>query len=420
MKKIILILAILLLIIGVMQAQQTTLPLFDVRNEKFQTSMETFYQKRSITRTNLTQILEKELEASNYIIGPGDQFSIHIFDQMETEFSLTVTPEGNLVIPTVGERQIGGLTLKQAKKKVLDKIKINYLKNRIAVNLVGLRKFRVYLTGAVKNPGTYFVQGVDRLADVITASGGQGVKASGGMTGIAISGLKDWADNTRIELRHLDGKKDRIDLSKFYMLSDKSCNPYLKEGDVIYVPPIDLMKNFIIIEGNVGQQGIYPLKKDETLFSFLVRISAINKKSNLKHIILNRGGEKQIIDLLRDREKYQNFKLQSADRIIVPSIYDKVYVRGEVAVPGSLPYLADYKARDYVGRAGALDAGVSEQGIVTIRKSSGKVLKGPDVIVEKGDTVILPKRTREVFKDYMTILTPIISIIIATIALVKK
>lgn len=420
MKKIILVLVFIISISGIIQAQEPTLPLFDVRNEKFQTSMETFYQKRSITRTNITQILEKELEDSNYVVGPGDQFSIHIFDEVETEFSLSVTPEGNLVIPIVGEYKIGGLTLKQAKEKILNKIKINYLKNRIAVNLTGLRKFRVYLTGTVKNPGTYFVQGVDRLTDVIEASGGQGTKASGGMTGVTISGLKDWADNTRIELHHLDGEKDRVDVSNFYMLSDKSCNPYLKEGDVIFVPPIDLMKNFIIIEGNVGQQGIYPLKKDETLFSFLIRISAINKKSNLKHIILNRAGKVQIIDLLMDKEKYQNFKLQNADRIIVPSIYDKVYVRGEVAVPGPFPYLANYKARDYVGRAGALDTGVSEQGIVIIRKSSGKVLKGPDVIVEKGDTVILPKRTREVFKDYMTILTPIISIIIATIALVKK
>jgi len=385
---------------------QENIPLFDIQNQKYENSMERFYQTRSITRTMVSQVLEAELENENYVVGPGDKFKISIFGELEKEFERDITPEGSILLPTIGEIKLIDKNLSESKKNIFDRVSANYINAKISVNLIGLRKFRVYLTGEVQRPGTYFAQGSDRLSDILEISGSE----SG-------NGLNDWADDTRIEIQDKNSITSTYDITKFYRNGDKSQNPYLCGGDIIIAPSIDLSESHIIIEGNVGYQGIYPLKRDEKLFEFLRRVTALNKKSNLENIILIRIGEKQTIDILNEQDKYVNFVLQNQDKIIIPTIYDLVYVRGEVATPGALPYLASYRARDYVGRAGMLDSAVEMEDIIIIRQSTGNILNGCDIIMEKGDTIVVPKRGREVFKDYMTILAPIVSLAVSVTAL---
>jgi protein involved in polysaccharide export with SLBB domain len=286
----------------------------------------------------------------------------------------------------------------------------NYINAEISVNLRALRKFRVYLTGEVDNPGTYFAQGSDRLSDVLEVSAEVETQ----------TGMNDWADDTRIQIQRIDGKQLILDITHYYRFGDKSANPYLRGGDIIFVPSIDLNGSYVIIEGNVGWQGIYPLKPNENLFTFLRRVTALSRTSNLENIILIRNGERMIIDLLNKQDDYLDFVLNHKDKLIIPRLFRTVYIRGEVFTPGELPYLANYKAKDYIGVAGALDSAVGEDKIIVVRQSTGEVLKGGDILVEKGDTIILPKRNREVFKDYMTIFAPIISLAIATVALVQK
>lgn len=403
MNKISLILVFLVFCFAFVYAQEQT-PLFDIQNEKYETSLQKFYQQRAVTQTIVTQVLEDELEAADYIIGPGDRLEVNIFGELEDKLEFTVLPEGNVLIPTIGDLKISGLSLKEAKAIILAEVNKYYIRAKISVNLIGLRKFRIYLTGEVKNPGTYFVQGSDRLSDVLEIS----------------TGLNDWADDTKIEIRHKDDVVDKIDITRFYRLGDKSSNPYLRGGDNIFAPSIKLTDPYVIIEGNVGNQGIYSLKDNETLITFLRRVCALSKRSNLESIILIRDGKRQKLDILNEQEKYENFTLKNRDKIMIPTIYDKVYVRGEVYTPGAFPYLANYLSKDYIGLAGALDSGVDEDKIIVVRQTTGEVLKGPNIIIEKGDTIILPKRGREVFKDYITIIAPIVSMFIATLALVTK
>jgi protein involved in polysaccharide export with SLBB domain len=105
---------------------------------------------------------------------------------------------------------------------------------------------------------------------------------------------------------------------------------------------------------------------------------------------------------------------------MLPTIVTHVYVRGEVLAPGALPYLANYSAKEYVGAAGALDSAVEPSDYYVIRNQTGEIVMGPDVIVERGDMVVVPQRGRETFKDYMTIFAPIISLTVAVLALILK
>ncbi|MCB9059321.1 MAG: polysaccharide biosynthesis/export family protein, partial [Calditrichae bacterium] len=368
MKKILL----FLLVNCTLLFAQDNIPLLELQNQKYEQSMEKLYQNRSVIRNVSPQVLEAELDPDKYKVGPGDQFKVSVFGELENEFEFSVLPVGDVIIPTVGQYRVSGMSLTEAKQLIERVVKVNYIKAEIAVNITGLRKFRVYYTGEVKAPGTYFAQATDRLSDIIEISQVQE------KPGEATSSLNDWADDTSIKITHIDGITNSYDLSKFYRHGDKTQNPNLQGGDIIYVQSIDLKKSYVIIEGNVGSEGIYPLKENETLYQFLTRVSALSKKSNLESLVVERGKTNESINILTEQDRFRNYALQSGDKIIISVIYDRVYVRGEVFTPGAYPYLANYTAKDYIGRAGALDSADDIEEVIVIRQSTGEMLRGAD------------------------------------------
>ncbi len=398
---------------------QDEMPIFDPTQKKYDTSLEKYYKDRSITRPAVPQILEQELEDKKYTVGPGDLFKIRILGEIDVEFEADVLPEGNILIPKVGDISISGETLYNAKSKIRDKVGSFYLKSEISINLIRLRKFRVYLTGEVKNPGTYFAQGSDRVSDVIEIA----------------DGITDWADDTQIELRNMDGQTAFLDLNSFYLHGNKDQNPFLHGGDLIHVHSINIEERYVIVEGNstiatklegeenqTGQTnllGIYPIRAAEKLNDFLLRIGALSKRSNLENITIERDSTIIHINLLNPDDPNLNLIMKHRDKIYIPPLQDRVYVRGEVLTPGPLAYYANYKAIDYVGMAGALDSSAEPDEYVVIRIKNGEAAQGGNVVVHKGDTIIVPKRGREVFKDLFVIITPAVSLLLSAIILFK-
>ncbi len=396
-------------------------PLFDRQNPKYDTSMEKRLIEREIIRTPAPQVLEDILDPEIYMVGPGDQFRLFIFGMLENEFILTVLPEGYIYIPTVGKVDVKGMTLAEAKEKIIKKVKGSYVKSEVSVNLSGLRKFRVYLTGEVAAPGTYFVQGSDRVSDVIEVAGG----------------VKDWADATSVELRHKNGQKETLNLLRYYRQGDKSVNPFLRGGDMIFISPIDLTKPYILVESRIdkvleGQTAenkvveekstreIYRLLEGETIVSFLQRISAFTSEIDLAKITLIRDNKEYIIDLLHHFSEYESFTLQNRDRLIIPDLISEVYVQGEVLEPGAYIFNVNLTANDYASKAGITEKAKSSEDLVIVRAATGEVLKGGNIIIEKGDVIIVPRKMREDVRDYITILVPIITMGLSLYAVLRK
>ena len=395
--------------------------LFDSESKKYESSLERFYRTRSITRNIVPQVLENQLDTEQYIVGPGDQFSLHIFGELETEFTFMVFPEGVVDITTVGAIEVNGLSLKDAKEKIYQKVRDNYIKAEISIRLTGLRKFRVYLTGEIKIPGTYFAQGSDRVSDLIEVA----------------EGLTDWADETAIEIIHSDNTSEVVNLSQFYRESDKSQNPFIRGGDIINATPIDLTKPYVLVESRIQKllssseemqqvledkstRNIYKLLPDENIIGFLSRISALSAEIDLSNITLQRMDEEYTIDLLNNFDKFTDFKLQSKDVLVIPNLISEVYVQGEVLNPGSFPFTVNMKAKDYAGMAGLIEKAVDIDDLKVIRAATSRVEEGGDVIVEKGDTIIVPRKFRETLKDYVSIILPVLNIALLTYSITTR
>ncbi|RMI13300.1 MAG: hypothetical protein D6681_06000 [Calditrichaeota bacterium] len=345
---------------------------------------------------------EKEIDPREYIVGPGDGLLIKIWGVVDEQFQIPVTPDGYVVIPTVAEVFVSGKTLAEAAEAIQQTLHQAFRNSEFSIRLWRMRKFRVFVVGEVRNPGSYYLRGIDRVSDALQLAGG----------------LVDWGDDTRLQIRHLTGEVDTVNISEFFITGDRRYNPLLRAGDVVFVPTIDLKQNYVIIEGNVGSQGVYQIRPGETLFALLRRLRAINRRSDIEHVILFRGKTRKVFNLLKDEQQVVREVLQTGDRIRVPLNRNQVYVQGEVLNPGPYDYLANYTTLDYAGLAGILETAKGLKDLYVIRANSGKIEKGKDVVVERGDIVVVPQRPRENFKDMLSILTPIISVGISAAALI--
>lgn len=377
----------------------TRAPVFDIDMNQLEKTNEQLIPQQQF----LEQVYEKEIDSTQYIMGPGDQLLIKIWGALDTQFITAVTPEGYVMIPSVSEVFVAGKTLAETADLIKTEMEKVFKNAGFSVRLVRMRKFRVFVVGEVQNPGTYYLRSVDRVTDAIQLA----------------RGLVGWGDDTRVQIRHDNNEVDTVNVSEFYVSGDLKYNPVLTGGDVVFVPPIDLQKKYVVIEGNVGSQGLYQVRANENLFSLLTRLKTINRRSDIENIIIMRDSEKKVFNLLQNEAAARNEILQNGDRIIIPSIRDRVYVKGEVLQPGPFPYLANYMAKDYAGLAGMLASAKDFNKVYVIHAETGKVEKGGNVIVDNGDIVVVPKSTRENVKDYLAIITPLISIALSTVAIIQ-
>jgi hypothetical protein len=215
---------------------------------------------------------------------------------------------------------------------------------------------------------------------------------------------------------------EKCDIRQFYRYGEKEENPFLRGGDVLFVRPIDLTKPHVLVDSRIEKvlknsvvsrkstRRIYRLMDGETIVSFLGRISAFSTDIDLRKITLMRDSSMIVLDLLNNYSKYEDFKLQSKDRVIIPNLLSVVYVQGEIRNPGQYTYDVNLTANDYISKAGVIEKSKPSEDVIIIRKGTGKVVKGGNTIIYKGDTVIVPRKTREDVRDYILILVPIITL----------
>jgi len=353
-------------------------------------------------------VLDKIINDSLYTLGPGDILSVNIISAKPIYFEMIVSPEGKVDIPGLSTINLQGLTLKDGKEKIKKILDSKFINAEIFVQLVEVKLVKVFLTGAVVTPGATSVKASERIIDVIMSSGG----------------IDDLGKMYNIELI----REDTVTINGYnYLLhNDMRSNPYVKAGDVVYVPKADPYSETIMVRGATQKSGVYPIQKGEKLSSFLIRYNNFGKDIKISEINITRykGKEKELFRIDMDKKfnsKYDmNFKLKPGDILEFPMI-SEVYVQGFVNVPGAYPFVSGYNAIDYVGLAG----GNSESGNpkkVIIFRENGEKLKGFHISVERGDVIIVPPSMKYSLFDKTGVFGMISTLtsIILTIVVISK
>ena len=301
--------------------------------------------------------LEGPVDPTKYYVGPSDVLSVNIWISPPLNFSLTVTPEGTLIIPTVGEVRVTDFTLQEAKKRIIDEIKKKYITGSPSVTLISPRPITVTVTGAIRYPGKYSLNATDRVDKAIAMAD----KFQKDQSLEPIENIEDWQRklNERkqsrrdIHLTRRTGENYRADILLYYATQNDALNPFLREGDEIFVPRIDPKKNVFAVYGGVNVQGIFELVDGDSLLDAIELAYGFTARAQTDSIVLYRynvhSGKQNLsyYNFNQIKNGYsKNVKLIAGDRIVVkepPDVREdyRVFLEGEIQYPGIYPITKD-------------------------------------------------------------------------------
>jgi polysaccharide export outer membrane protein len=172
-----------------------------------------------------------------YQLRPGDVFEVTFPFTPEFNEVITIQPDGYATLRGVGDVRITGETLPQLRQLLYDKYKGIVREQTITVELKDFDKPYFVVDGEVGRPGKYDLRGEPTVTQAIAIAGG----------------VKETAKHSEILLfrRVSDNwvSAQTINLKKMLAEGNLSEDPYLRPGDMLFVPKnaISKIKPFLPI-----------------------------------------------------------------------------------------------------------------------------------------------------------------------------
>lgn len=197
------------------------------------------------------------VSAQDVRLGAGDLVKISVFGQNDLETIARVTNEGNVSFPLVGEVQILGMTSREAEAAIARLLSEgNFVRNPQVTVFIEERRTAerdaVTILGQVARPGRFAVE-------PISDSGAESIV---GLLALA-GGVEDDAADHLILTRDVEGENrtTQVDLVALLNSGDMSQNHALAEGDIVFVPRMDVF----YIYGAVEKPASYRLERNMTV-----------------------------------------------------------------------------------------------------------------------------------------------------------
>ncbi len=328
----------------------------------------------------------------SYVLGPGDELFLYIIGQIPgldlSEIPrLVVDKEGKIYIPGLGVFYVWGKTVAQAEKEISQALKTN-----IKLTVGRVRTFPVYVSGEVKSPGAVEVTALHTVVDALIMAGG--VEKTGSLRHIILT-------------RKIDGKVKRVEIDLYdLLLEGKPVDMRLKDGDVIFVPPI---KKVVGIGGGVRRPAIYELRGGETLKDLIKMAGGISASTYKYKVVIQRyeeNKELKVIEGSLDDPKFMSQPLKDGDLIVIQKIVpipeNFIEIKGEIKYPGVYAYKEGMKLSDIL-KPDLLKVDTNTKFAVIIRREIGKPPKyitfiPEDILEHKEDIALQPLDTIVFYK----------------------
>jgi protein involved in polysaccharide export with SLBB domain len=276
-------------------------------------------------------LVDNSIDQDRYHIGGGDVFSIHIVELPSVEYMVVIDQNCDAVIPDLGIIRLGKKTLSQAKTTLSDFVRSKLKKPyEVYVALVRAKSAIVTVSGAILNPGTYQLEGTNRLVDVFRLANNHI--------------LPPFSDYNYRDIKVMGrDTTESYDLFKFLFLNDNSQNPYVYPGDNIRIAMADRR---VYISGNLRNTtlGYLPIKPGESAKDFLSLFTFDHAADSDNIIIMKYGENSEIRSLKFSLKQPDGVELDDRDVISIPpkANYIRaeiVEVTGEANRPGSYPII---------------------------------------------------------------------------------
>jgi protein involved in polysaccharide export with SLBB domain len=281
------------------------------------------------------------------------------------------------------------------------------------------QKISVVVTGAVKNPGTYILNATDRadraiqLAnqyDLLFKQGDKTDKSNQidkadhqidkfNPDDIYISDIKE-KPRRNISLHRRTGEIIKVDIQKYFATKDEHWDPFLSNGDIIFVPRFEDKKDLFAVYGGVNVPGQIEYSEGDRVTDAIQLAYGFTSRAMVDSIALYRYDgdsqplKEQVISWTQIQAvESENVKLQPGDRIIIPEREDlredyHVTISGEVRFPGVYPITREQtKLSSIIQKAGGLTQYASLKSSLLYRSETApKELHIEEIIGMRGIT----------------------------------
>lgn len=322
--------------------------------------------------------MESTIDPHHYFIGPSDLFAVTIWSYAPQTYSLPVSPEGTLIVPTVGEVPVADVTLAEAKQRVLKAISKRYTVAEATVTLLVPRTVLVTVQGTVLTPGSYALPAHNRVDKAIEEAN----RLPRPQLAEKREEILAMMSQRSIRVVHKDGSSSRVDIPKFRATRDDALNPYLREGDVVVVPLFDDVRGTIGIHGEVNAPARFEYVEGDSVSDALKLAYGLTPRARADSVELLRFSAvgDRLESTIFDAEalaagRMANMALQPGDRLVVRRSVEqrgdyKVRVVGEVQYPGVYALTrGSTRLSEIIEKAGGFTPDASLAGAEIVRSS---------------------------------------------------
>jgi protein involved in polysaccharide export with SLBB domain len=315
-----------------------------------------------------------------YDLRIADTLGIWVEGYPDYSSTVTVGPNGEITIPTIGRLYVEGMSIEQAEKLITEKIKQRITMAKVVVGVVNFSPFKVYVLGNVAKQGAVEIRKESvKLSELIAM----------------IGGINDRGKSSTAVIRHKDGKELTVDISKYFgnLLKD---DPDVYEGDFVFFP-------------------YYYSNSIALLSEFETRLFDYYDGITLKHIVSSMNISMSVIeddikilrnsDLLsfsiKDISAGKDLVLEKGDTIIVKKSQNYVYLYYDYSVK-TMTFYEGLSIKEMISKQDLSMNTIEDTVQVlrdnkTINVSLKEVMNNKDFLLEKRDTVIIKKARNNIY-----------------------
>jgi len=260
----------------------------------------------------------------DYVIVPGDEFTVRVWGRMESIHALRVERDGTVFLSKFGgSLQVAGKTFREVKAYIRSKVEA-VPQFYADISMGQIKGFQVSALGEVDVPGKYRSTSLQTALQLLSQSGG----------------IRDIGSLRRVQVRRGKETVAEIDLYDYLLRGDISQDVRLQSGDAVFVP---VAGPLVAVAGEVRREAIYELKGEKTLGEILAmagglspaawrrRVQVERLEANLARVVLE-------VSLDDGPRAFEGMEVRDGDILrvlaVVPEEENAVFVEGNVHRPG--------------------------------------------------------------------------------------
>jgi protein involved in polysaccharide export with SLBB domain len=253
------------------------------------------------------------------------------------------------------------------------------------ISIASVATVRIWVSGAVRNPGSVMVRSGTTVDEAIAEAGGETIPF--GPDALALR------SEYRVILRR------GTSISEYPLMADHGLLPIpVEAGDTISLE--SPARDRVTVAGEVARPGEMVARPGTTLMAALAEAGGVTAAGSATDVLVYRNGEVLVVDAMPESngQTATQFQLRDGDSIVVRKDERVAYVFGEVLRQGrvGVPAHKQFRATDALAAAGGLAANSSLRRIYLGRP-------GPD-----GKMVVTQFNLDEFLKDGKQFSNPVV------------